>query len=277
MVGEHLIGPPVDGRGQAGDRGLQLALDHDLILSAVERPWPRAVLNALAYTDLIPVIDGGIAIDVLPTGAMLNATWRSHVLRPGRPCMSCTLQLDGAAVASDIQGLLDDPEYIAQVDPVLGGSASAYDYCYGDPVNCTDLDGRHARRGRWRRGHCHRGCRGPRGGGTHYWTTWTASGCAVVCWAATRQQGRWSFQLGGSIGASAGISRGRSSRRWNRRSCKYMGTSASIGRIGGYANWGRNRAGSGRRQWSGDNERGDTFGAGMTPLYAYKVLGGNCV
>ncbi|WP_165425414.1 hypothetical protein [Streptomyces sp. BK022] len=26
----------------------------------------------------------------------------------------------------------------------LGGSANAYDYCYGDPVNCYDLDGRMA-------------------------------------------------------------------------------------------------------------------------------------
>ncbi|MFF0470805.1 polymorphic toxin-type HINT domain-containing protein [Micromonospora zamorensis] len=29
-----------------------------------------------------------------------------------------------------------------QVDPVDGGNATAYDYCAGDPVNCTDLDGR---------------------------------------------------------------------------------------------------------------------------------------
>jgi RHS repeat-associated protein len=28
-----------------------------------------------------------------------------------------------------------------QVDPVPGGNATAYDYCAGDPVNCTDLDG----------------------------------------------------------------------------------------------------------------------------------------
>ncbi|MFJ2862441.1 ricin-type beta-trefoil lectin domain protein [Kitasatospora sp. NPDC087314] len=28
-----------------------------------------------------------------------------------------------------------------QVDPVPGGNASAYDYCTGDPINCTDLDG----------------------------------------------------------------------------------------------------------------------------------------
>ncbi|MFH8387944.1 RHS repeat-associated core domain-containing protein [Kitasatospora sp. NPDC018058] len=28
-----------------------------------------------------------------------------------------------------------------QVDPVPGGNAGPYDYCTGDPVNCTDLDG----------------------------------------------------------------------------------------------------------------------------------------
>jgi RHS repeat-associated protein len=30
------------------------------------------------------------------------------------------------------------------VDPVYGGSANAYDYCYTDPINCTDIDGRMA-------------------------------------------------------------------------------------------------------------------------------------
>ncbi|MFJ3216707.1 RHS repeat-associated core domain-containing protein [Kitasatospora sp. NPDC086801] len=28
-----------------------------------------------------------------------------------------------------------------QIDPVPGGNASPYDYCTGDPINCTDLDG----------------------------------------------------------------------------------------------------------------------------------------
>ena len=93
--------------------GLRVALDHDLIFCCVDRPWPRTVLNSLAYTDLIPVIDGGIAIDTRDDATMLNATWRTHVIRPGRPCMSCNRQLDLAQVVPDKQGLLDDPSYIA--------------------------------------------------------------------------------------------------------------------------------------------------------------------
>ena len=93
-------------------QGLSAALDYDVVFSCVDRPWPRAVLNQMAYADFIPVLDGGIAIDAFDDGGIRNATWRAHVLRPGRPCMDCTGQIRGAEVARDRAGLYEDESYI---------------------------------------------------------------------------------------------------------------------------------------------------------------------
>jgi hypothetical protein len=96
--------------------GEHTALDYDIIFSCVDRPWPRAVLNQLAYTDLIPVIDGGLAIAPFPGSGMRNATWRTHVVVPGRPCLQCNGQIDGGQVARDREGLFDDDNYIKRAD-----------------------------------------------------------------------------------------------------------------------------------------------------------------
>jgi molybdopterin/thiamine biosynthesis adenylyltransferase len=93
-------------------QGQRSALDYDVIFSCVDRPWARAVLNQLAFCDLIPVVDGGLAIQPFPDRGMRNATSRTHVITPGRPCLQCNGQINGAQVARDRAGLFDDPAYI---------------------------------------------------------------------------------------------------------------------------------------------------------------------
>jgi hypothetical protein len=102
--------------------GLAVALDYDVIFSCVDRPWPRAVLNSLAYSDLVPVIDGGIAIDTFENGLLRGATRRTQTVTPSGPCLACSGQIKMLDVTLEMSGDLDDPGYIRRAgrEPVSG-------------------------------------------------------------------------------------------------------------------------------------------------------------
>ena len=93
--------------------GLSAALDCDALMCCVDRPWPKHLLNTVAYSHLIPVIDGGIFASVKQDGTPQHIAWRIHTVGPDRACLVCLNALRRSDVALDMDGKLDDPDYIA--------------------------------------------------------------------------------------------------------------------------------------------------------------------
>ena len=76
------------------DENVRALRDCDVIFSCVDQHTPRALMNALAYDALVPVIDLGSAFRVDGTGAITSEAGRVVVVGPGRPCFACWGHLD---------------------------------------------------------------------------------------------------------------------------------------------------------------------------------------
>ena len=89
------------------------ALDCDLILSCVDRPVARDVLNHIANAHMIPVIDCGVDVSPLNRHQQFdNAHWRTHIVTPYHQCLRCNGQYNTGMVVTELDGSLDNPSYI---------------------------------------------------------------------------------------------------------------------------------------------------------------------
>ena len=91
-------------------------LDCDVVFSCVDRPIPRDVLNYVAQAHLIPVIDGGVAVQLDQlTDRLFSAHWRAHIVTPYHQCMRCSRQYNSSMVVMELDGSLDNPSYISNL------------------------------------------------------------------------------------------------------------------------------------------------------------------
>ena len=95
------------------DAAWAAARDCDILVSCVDTPVARDILNRIAVRDGIPVVDGGVEIRTAPsTGSMIAARWKAHVVNPYNQCLRCKGQYSSSDVMVELDGSWDDPTYI---------------------------------------------------------------------------------------------------------------------------------------------------------------------
>lgn len=97
-------------------RAYRSALDCDVIFSCVDRPIARDVLNYIAHAHLVPVVDGGVAVEsARDTETFFAAHWRAHLATPYHRCLRCARQYTSSDVVVELDGSLDDPAYVTNL------------------------------------------------------------------------------------------------------------------------------------------------------------------
>ena len=68
--------------------------------------------------------------------ALIGADWHVHTAGPNRRCLECWKAFDPSLVGAEMAGKLDDPSYLAQLDPTPF-SALSKNYAYSRERRAT--------------------------------------------------------------------------------------------------------------------------------------------
>ena len=105
---EELVAMPVSLRDIKAYRALA---DCDVILGCADKPIARDLINHLAVCHLIPVIEAGVALRSRH-GQLHKGHVVSQIVTPDSQCLRCSRQYTTDQLSLELEGLLDDPDYI---------------------------------------------------------------------------------------------------------------------------------------------------------------------
>ena len=91
------------------------ALDCDFLFSCVDRSVPRDVLNLIAFSHLIPVVDGGVAVGIGKEEGNFWAHWRSQLITPYHQCMLCNDIYTSTSLQLEKDRSWDSPSYVSNL------------------------------------------------------------------------------------------------------------------------------------------------------------------
>lgn len=105
---EELVVLPISLRQETAYRALA---DCDVILACADKPIARDLINHLAVCHLIPAIEAGVALRSR-RGGLHKGHIVSQVVTPDSRCLRCSRQYTTDQLSLELEGLLEDPEYI---------------------------------------------------------------------------------------------------------------------------------------------------------------------
>lgn len=105
---DELVTSPVSLRSV---RAFRTLADCDVVLACADKPVARDLVNHLAMCHLIPVVEAGVALRSR-NGRLHKGHVVSQVVTPDSRCLRCTNQYTTDQVSLEIEGLLEDPQYI---------------------------------------------------------------------------------------------------------------------------------------------------------------------